>query len=52
METQAWLDHALESEYITTEDHFALDAAWQEIGGMLYRMIEKTDSFCPPSAAT
>ena len=50
METQAWLDHALESEYISPDDHLALDSAWQEIGAMLNGMIEKSDSFCPASA--
>jgi four helix bundle protein len=32
METQAWLDHSLESEYITFEQHEELDKAWQHIG--------------------
>jgi four helix bundle protein len=50
METQAWLDHALECEYLTEEEHMSLDGAWQEIGAMLNGMIEKTDAFCPGGA--
>jgi hypothetical protein len=28
------------------EKHRELDDAWQHIGAMLNRMIERTDSFC------
>jgi len=45
-ETQAWLDHALACNYITEEKHHALDDAWQHIGAMLNRMIERADDFC------
>ena len=45
-ETQAWLDHALACDYITEEKHRALDDAWQHIGAMLNRMIERADDFC------
>jgi four helix bundle protein len=47
METQAWLDHAQRCGYISDEKHAALDTNWQEIGGMLNRMIQRADSFCP-----
>jgi four helix bundle protein len=47
METQAWLDHVLSCEYITREEYRSHDAAWQSIGGMLSRVIEKANTFCP-----
>jgi four helix bundle protein len=46
METQAWLDHALECQYIEPDVHHACDSAWQGIGGKLNRMIKRTDDFC------
>lgn len=49
-ETQAWLDHALEAEYITAAVHGDHDQGWQSIGGMLHRMIEKADQFCDPAS--
>lgn len=39
METQAWLDSALDCGYLDA-------AAWQSIGAMLSRMIARADSFC------
>jgi len=36
-ETQAWLEDS------------DLDARWQRIGGMLHRMIQRSDSFCRSS---
>ena len=50
METQAWLDHALDVGYITKIQHAELDSVWQNIGGKLNMMMEKADTFCPPSA--
>ena len=50
METQSWLDHALDCNYITQEQHRELDAAWQHIGAMLNRMIERAETFCRSSA--
>jgi four helix bundle protein len=47
METQAWLDHALDAEYIDAQLHSELDLAWQHIGAMLNRMVERADRFCP-----
>ena len=46
METQAWLDHALDCEYITQIQYRELDGGWQSIGAMLNRMIERADDFC------
>ena len=46
METQAWLDHALDCKYLDGNQHRALDDAWQRIGAMLNRMIQRADDFC------
>ena len=46
METQAWLDHALDCGYLDGKQHRALDDAWQKIGAMLNRMIQRADDFC------
>ena len=48
METQAWLDHALECEYINSNMYQDLDKSWQHIGAMLNRMIQRADDFCMP----
>ena len=45
-ETQSWLDDALDCGYITVEQHRDFDAAWQSIGGMINKMIERADDFC------
>src|ERR1044071_1033586 len=45
-ETQAWLDHALDANYITSVQFQTLDAQWQSIGGKLSRMIDRADDFC------
>lgn len=49
METQSWLDHALDCSYINPTVHRELDDAWQHIGAMLNRIIERADTFCHPS---
>ena len=46
METQAWLDHAVDCEYLNTKQHRELDDAWQRVGAMLNRMIQRVDDFC------
>lgn len=46
METQAWLDHAVNCEYIDQKHYHELDIAWQHIGAMLNRMMQEADSFC------
>jgi four helix bundle protein len=46
METQGWLDHALDCNYIKPPQHLEMDAAWQSVGAMLNRMIEKAEDFC------
>ena len=45
-ETQAWLDHALDCGYISAAEHRELDKAWERIGGMLTRMIDRAETFC------
>jgi len=50
METQCWLDHALDCGYLPPEQYNTMDAAWQNIGGKLNRMIERADDFCKPIA--
>jgi four helix bundle protein len=45
-ETQAWLDHALDCEYLDRNQHRALDEVCQKVGAMLNRMIQRADDFC------
>jgi four helix bundle protein len=45
-ETQSWLDHARDSDYITPAQFAELDASWQQIGGMLHKMTERSNDFC------
>jgi four helix bundle protein len=45
-ETQAWLDHAVDSGYITTAQFKEMDAKWQQIGAMLNKMTERAHDFC------
>jgi four helix bundle protein len=45
-EVQAWLDSAYDSGYISPDEHAERDAAWQQVGGMLNRMIDRGDDFC------
>src|SRR5438874_10739485 len=40
METQAWLDHALDCNYLNAKQHTELDHAWQIVGAMLNKMID------------
>jgi hypothetical protein len=49
METQSWLDHALDCAYIDTDGYRDMDSVWQRVGAMLNRMIEKADTFCDHS---
>lgn len=39
METQSWLDAALDCGHINGDTHDALDTEWDRIGGKLNRMI-------------
>lgn len=51
METQAWLDQALNCQYVTETEFRTRDAAWQQIGAMLNKMIQKADEFCATASA-
>jgi four helix bundle protein len=46
METQAWLDHAMDCGYMQHDDFRTLDDAWQKVGAMLNRKILGADDFC------
>ena len=46
METQSWLDHALDCDYIDGAQFAMLDAESQHVGGMLSRMTERSAEFC------
>ena len=45
-ETQSWLDDCLDCGYIPADEFKQMDAAWQSIGAMLNKMIERADDFC------
>jgi four helix bundle protein len=49
-ETQSWLDHALDSGYITAAQFREFDAKWQQIGAMLNKMTERAHDFCKSQA--
>ena|SRR5438105_3379404 len=46
METQSWLDDALDCDFISKSQFQDLDSRYQSIGGMLMRMIDRADDFC------
>jgi four helix bundle protein len=46
METQAWLDHALDCGYLDQNQYHSLDDSWQKVGAMLNRMSQRADDFC------
>src|SRR5437016_11416433 len=46
METQSWLDDAHDCAYISKAQFQDLDRAYQSIGAMLARMIDRADDFC------
>jgi four helix bundle protein len=47
METQGWLDDALDSGYINSAQHSELNAEYQSIGAMLNAMIQGAEDFMP-----
>jgi len=49
-ESQSWLDSALDCEYITAAEHARFDALFQEAGAILQGMIDRSETFCPPTA--
>jgi four helix bundle protein len=51
-ETQSWLDDALDDAYISADVFEELDKRYQQIGGMLSRMIDRADDFCKHAPST
>jgi four helix bundle protein len=51
-ETQSWLDDALDAQYLSAATFKDLNDAYQAIGGMLSRMIDRADDFCKHAPAT
>ena len=45
-ETQSWLDDCLDCGYISSTEYARMDAAWQSVGAMLNKMIDKSQVFC------
>lgn len=52
METQSWLDHALDCGYLSEQQHLKQDERLRRTGAMLARMIERADTFCAPTKQT
>ena len=46
METQSWLDQAADCSYINAKQFQEMDSAWQRVGAMLNRMMERAETFC------
>jgi four helix bundle protein len=46
VETQSWLDDALDRGYITETDFKRHDAEWETIAGLIQGMINRADAFC------
>ena len=51
-ETQSWLDDALDCGYLNAAEFEELDRAYQAIGGMLSRMIDRAGDFCKNAPST
>jgi len=52
METQHWVEEALDCGYVTSDNANLLNSDLEEIGRMLNSMIDKSDSFCSPPGTT
>src|SRR5262249_12646385 len=52
LETQHWIDVALDCGYLTQEQHTLLLANLSEIGKMLHSMVAKASQFCGPPRST
>jgi four helix bundle protein len=48
-ETQSWLDDCLDCGYISADEFKQMNAAWQSIGAMLNKLIDRADDFCGKS---
>ena len=45
MEVQVWLECARNCGYVSDEDFQSLDSAWQNLGGMIRRMMQEANRF-------
>ena len=52
METQSWLDTAIDAGYLDNTHFNELDSRFQAIGGKLSRMIDRADDFCKFAPST
>lgn len=52
LETQAWLDDALDCTYILSEQYERLNADWISVAAMTSRMIDRAADFCPNNPDT
>jgi four helix bundle protein len=50
-ETQVWLDCALESGYVSGQDHKRLISGYEEVGRMLGQMMREPERFSPNKSA-
>jgi len=48
-ETEVWLDFSKDFGYINNQQHETLMKKYEEVGRMLFGMIEKADKFSQPS---
>jgi four helix bundle protein len=46
METQSWLDDAVDCKFITPAQFAKMDSEWQSVAAMLARMIDRAADFC------
>lgn len=51
-ETQSWLDDAVDTGYLSTEEFNIFDSRYISITRMLSRMIDRADDFCKHPPAT
>ena len=45
-ETQSWLEDCMDCGYLSQAEFTRMDAAWQSIGAMLRKMIDRSEDFC------
>jgi len=45
-ETQSWLEDCLDCGYLSQAEFTRMDEAWQSIGAMLRKMIDRSEDFC------
>jgi four helix bundle protein len=50
METQAWLDQSRSCGCLDEDEYRRFNEAWDHIGAMLRRMIQRADGFCTSSS--